>query len=158
MILNILWMTARWLKMWRSWPLKREITLLRDSLSSDLTSLGYPDLLLSSMACYLLMLDFLYFALRVFGHFSLRSEWQLVKVDYKSIFSRRCTKEDFETWHLLNQVPDIGMCWPLETGTTASWVWSSLAFYFWGKESSMSFGHECMTIRRKNVHTQDQQG
>ncbi|EGW13924.1 VPS10 domain-containing receptor SorCS3 [Cricetulus griseus] len=39
----------------------------------------------------------------VFGHFSLRSEWQLVKVDYKSIFSRRCTKEDFETWHLLNQ-------------------------------------------------------
>ncbi|NP_001099837.2 VPS10 domain-containing receptor SorCS3 precursor [Rattus norvegicus] len=39
----------------------------------------------------------------VFGHFNLRSEWQLVKVDYKSIFSRRCTKEDFETWHLLNQ-------------------------------------------------------
>ncbi|KAB1270765.1 VPS10 domain-containing receptor SorCS3 [Camelus dromedarius] len=40
---------------------------------------------------------------RVFGHFSLRSEWQLVKVDYKSIFSRRCTREDFQTWHLLNQ-------------------------------------------------------
>uniref|UniRef100_A0A7N5KGL1 Sortilin related VPS10 domain containing receptor 3 n=1 Tax=Ailuropoda melanoleuca TaxID=9646 RepID=A0A7N5KGL1_AILME len=39
----------------------------------------------------------------VFGHFSLRSEWQLVKVDYKSIFSRRCTKEDYQTWHLLNQ-------------------------------------------------------
>ncbi|GAB5578767.1 VPS10 domain-containing receptor SorCS3 [Prionailurus iriomotensis] len=45
-----------------------------------------------------------YWALkRVFGHFSLRSEWQLVKVDYKSIFSRRCTKEDYQTWHLLNQ-------------------------------------------------------
>lgn len=42
--------------------------------------------------------------LRVFGHFSLRSEWQLVKVDYKSIFSRHCTKEDYQTWHLLNQV------------------------------------------------------
>ncbi|KAF6111579.1 sortilin related VPS10 domain containing receptor 3 [Phyllostomus discolor] len=39
----------------------------------------------------------------VFGHFSLRSEWQLVKVDYKSIFSRHCTKEDYQTWHLLNQ-------------------------------------------------------
>uniref|UniRef100_A0A5F8GHT5 Sortilin related VPS10 domain containing receptor 3 n=1 Tax=Monodelphis domestica TaxID=13616 RepID=A0A5F8GHT5_MONDO len=39
----------------------------------------------------------------VFGHFSLRSEWQLVKVDYKSIFSRRCNKDDFQTWHLLNQ-------------------------------------------------------
>uniref|UniRef100_A0A8C3UR86 Sortilin related VPS10 domain containing receptor 3 n=1 Tax=Catharus ustulatus TaxID=91951 RepID=A0A8C3UR86_CATUS len=39
----------------------------------------------------------------VFGHFSLRSEWQLVKVDYKSLFSRRCTKEDHQTWHLHNQ-------------------------------------------------------
>uniref|UniRef100_A0A4W2EDV3 VPS10 domain-containing receptor SorCS3 n=1 Tax=Bos indicus x Bos taurus TaxID=30522 RepID=A0A4W2EDV3_BOBOX len=39
----------------------------------------------------------------VFGHFSLRSEWQLVKVDYKSIFSRHCSKEDYQTWHLLNQ-------------------------------------------------------
>uniref|UniRef100_A0A452DQM7 VPS10 domain-containing receptor SorCS3 n=1 Tax=Capra hircus TaxID=9925 RepID=A0A452DQM7_CAPHI len=39
----------------------------------------------------------------VFGHFSLRSEWQLVKVDYKSIFSRHCSEEDYQTWHLLNQ-------------------------------------------------------
>ncbi|XP_039337917.1 VPS10 domain-containing receptor SorCS3 isoform X5 [Mauremys reevesii] len=39
----------------------------------------------------------------IFGHFSLRSEWQLVKVDYKSIFSRRCNKEDYQTWHLHNQ-------------------------------------------------------
>ncbi|XP_029101458.1 VPS10 domain-containing receptor SorCS3 [Monodon monoceros] len=39
----------------------------------------------------------------VFGHFSLHSEWQLVKVDYKSIFSRHCSKEDYETWRLLNQ-------------------------------------------------------
>ncbi|XP_065529017.1 VPS10 domain-containing receptor SorCS3 [Lathamus discolor] len=39
----------------------------------------------------------------VFGHFSLRSEWQLVKVDYKSIFNRRCNKDDYQTWHLHNQ-------------------------------------------------------
>uniref|UniRef100_F7ETM3 VPS10 domain-containing receptor SorCS3 n=2 Tax=Ornithorhynchus anatinus TaxID=9258 RepID=F7ETM3_ORNAN len=39
----------------------------------------------------------------VFGHFSLRSEWQLVKVDYRAIFSRRCNKDDYQTWHLLNQ-------------------------------------------------------
>uniref|UniRef100_A0A8C3RAG9 Sortilin related VPS10 domain containing receptor 3 n=1 Tax=Cyanoderma ruficeps TaxID=181631 RepID=A0A8C3RAG9_9PASS len=39
----------------------------------------------------------------VFGHFSLRSEWQLVKVDYKSLFSHRCTKDDYQTWHLHNQ-------------------------------------------------------
>ncbi|XP_029466602.1 VPS10 domain-containing receptor SorCS3 [Rhinatrema bivittatum] len=39
----------------------------------------------------------------VFGHFSLRSEWQLVKVDYKSIFGRKCNENDYQTWHLHNQ-------------------------------------------------------
>jgi len=39
-----------------------------------------------------------------FGHFSHRSEWQLIKIDYKSIFSRKCTEEDYQTWHLHNQV------------------------------------------------------
>uniref|UniRef100_A0A803YJ55 Sortilin related VPS10 domain containing receptor 3 n=1 Tax=Meleagris gallopavo TaxID=9103 RepID=A0A803YJ55_MELGA len=39
----------------------------------------------------------------IFGHFSLRSEWQLVKVDYKPIFSRKCNKDDYQTWHLHNQ-------------------------------------------------------
>ena len=27
-----------------------------------------------------------------------------MKVDYKSIFSRHCSEEDYQTWHLLNQV------------------------------------------------------
>lgn len=39
-----------------------------------------------------------------FGHFSHRSEWQLIKIDYKSIYSRKCTEEDYQTWHLHNQV------------------------------------------------------
>uniref|UniRef100_A0A8D3DBS1 PKD domain-containing protein n=1 Tax=Scophthalmus maximus TaxID=52904 RepID=A0A8D3DBS1_SCOMX len=38
-----------------------------------------------------------------FGHFSHRSEWQLIKIDYKSIFSRKCIEEDYQTWHLHNQ-------------------------------------------------------
>ncbi|XP_006630890.2 VPS10 domain-containing receptor SorCS3 [Lepisosteus oculatus] len=38
-----------------------------------------------------------------FGHFSHRSEWQLVKIDYKSIFTRKCTEGDYQTWHLHNQ-------------------------------------------------------
>ncbi|KAM9770526.1 LOW QUALITY PROTEIN: VPS10 domain-containing receptor SorCS3-like [Menidia menidia] len=38
-----------------------------------------------------------------FGHFSHRSEWQLIKIDYKSIFTRMCTKDDYHTWHLHNQ-------------------------------------------------------
>uniref|UniRef100_A0A8C4S1L2 Sortilin related VPS10 domain containing receptor 1 n=1 Tax=Erpetoichthys calabaricus TaxID=27687 RepID=A0A8C4S1L2_ERPCA len=39
----------------------------------------------------------------IFGHVSHRSEWQLVKVDYRSIFNRRCVEEDYQTWHLHNQ-------------------------------------------------------
>ncbi|XP_061763847.1 VPS10 domain-containing receptor SorCS3 [Nerophis ophidion] len=38
-----------------------------------------------------------------FGHFSHRSEWQLIKIDYKSVSSRKCTEEDYQTWHLHNQ-------------------------------------------------------
>ncbi|XP_068113723.1 VPS10 domain-containing receptor SorCS1-like isoform X5 [Hyperolius riggenbachi] len=38
----------------------------------------------------------------VFGHFGHRSEWQLVKVDYKSIFDRRCNPEDYLPWQLHN--------------------------------------------------------
>uniref|UniRef100_A0A8C9VMM7 Sortilin related VPS10 domain containing receptor 3b n=1 Tax=Scleropages formosus TaxID=113540 RepID=A0A8C9VMM7_SCLFO len=38
-----------------------------------------------------------------FGHFSHRSEWQLIKIDYKSVFTRECTQGDYQTWHLLNQ-------------------------------------------------------
>ncbi|XP_051559211.1 VPS10 domain-containing receptor SorCS3 [Myxocyprinus asiaticus] len=38
-----------------------------------------------------------------FGHFSHRSEWQLIKIDYKSIFTKRCTEGDYQTWHLHNQ-------------------------------------------------------
>uniref|UniRef100_A0A8B9L9C8 Sortilin related VPS10 domain containing receptor 3 n=1 Tax=Astyanax mexicanus TaxID=7994 RepID=A0A8B9L9C8_ASTMX len=41
--------------------------------------------------------------LTFFGHFSDRSEWQLIKIDYKSMFTKRCTEGDFQTWHLHNQ-------------------------------------------------------
>ncbi|KAJ8402772.1 hypothetical protein AAFF_G00364440 [Aldrovandia affinis] len=39
----------------------------------------------------------------LFGHVSHRSEWQLVKIDFRSIFNRRCTEGDYQTWHLHNQ-------------------------------------------------------
>ncbi|XP_053184758.1 VPS10 domain-containing receptor SorCS1 [Scomber japonicus] len=39
----------------------------------------------------------------IFGHVSHRSEWQLVKIDYRSIFNRRCMEADYQTWHLHNQ-------------------------------------------------------
>ncbi|XP_062866910.1 VPS10 domain-containing receptor SorCS3 [Trichomycterus rosablanca] len=41
--------------------------------------------------------------LTFFGHFSDRSEWQLIKIDYKSLFTKRCTEGDYQTWHLHNQ-------------------------------------------------------
>ncbi|XP_045927245.1 VPS10 domain-containing receptor SorCS1-like isoform X1 [Micropterus dolomieu] len=39
----------------------------------------------------------------IFGHFSHRSEWQLVKIDFRSIFQQRCTSEDYMTWQLHNE-------------------------------------------------------
>lgn len=42
-----------------------------------------------------------------FGHFSHRSEWQLIKIDYKGLFSRRCMDGDYQTWHLHNKVTGI---------------------------------------------------
>ncbi|KAF7216645.1 transcript variant X4 [Nothobranchius furzeri] len=39
----------------------------------------------------------------IFGHVSHRSEWQLVKIDFRSIFNRRCTEVDYQTWHLHDQ-------------------------------------------------------
>ncbi|KAI5090031.1 VPS10 domain-containing receptor SorCS3 [Silurus meridionalis] len=41
--------------------------------------------------------------LTFFGHFSDRSEWQLIKIDYKSLFTKRCAEGDYQTWHLHNQ-------------------------------------------------------
>ncbi|XP_055781662.1 VPS10 domain-containing receptor SorCS1-like isoform X1 [Salvelinus fontinalis] len=38
----------------------------------------------------------------IFGHFSHRSEWQLVKIDFKAIFNRRCNPDDYQTWQLHN--------------------------------------------------------
>ncbi|XP_053730343.1 VPS10 domain-containing receptor SorCS3 [Synchiropus splendidus] len=38
-----------------------------------------------------------------FGHFGHRSEWQLIKIDYKGLFSRRCMDGDYQTWYLHNK-------------------------------------------------------
>uniref|UniRef100_A0AAR2KKJ9 PKD domain-containing protein n=1 Tax=Pygocentrus nattereri TaxID=42514 RepID=A0AAR2KKJ9_PYGNA len=35
-----------------------------------------------------------------FGHFSYLSDWQLVKIDYSALLSRKCTEGDYQTWHL----------------------------------------------------------
>ncbi|XP_037386320.1 VPS10 domain-containing receptor SorCS2, partial [Talpa occidentalis] len=36
----------------------------------------------------------------VFGHISFRSDWELVKVDFRPSFSRRCGEEDYGSWDL----------------------------------------------------------
>ncbi|XP_053292323.1 VPS10 domain-containing receptor SorCS3 [Pleuronectes platessa] len=38
-----------------------------------------------------------------FGHFSHRSEWQLIKIDYRGLFSRRCMGGDYQKWQLHNK-------------------------------------------------------
>ncbi|XP_051561285.1 VPS10 domain-containing receptor SorCS1-like [Myxocyprinus asiaticus] len=39
----------------------------------------------------------------IFGHVSHRSEWQLVKIDFRSIFNRRCMEPDYVQWILHDQ-------------------------------------------------------
>ncbi|XP_051993220.1 VPS10 domain-containing receptor SorCS1-like [Xyrauchen texanus] len=39
----------------------------------------------------------------IFGHVSHRSEWQLVKIDFRSIFNRRCMESDYVQWVLHDQ-------------------------------------------------------
>ncbi|XP_025777413.1 VPS10 domain-containing receptor SorCS2 [Puma concolor] len=36
----------------------------------------------------------------VFGHISFRSDWELVKVDFRPSFSRQCSEDDYGSWHL----------------------------------------------------------
>uniref|UniRef100_A0A8C8S642 VPS10 domain-containing receptor SorCS2 n=1 Tax=Pelusios castaneus TaxID=367368 RepID=A0A8C8S642_9SAUR len=36
----------------------------------------------------------------VFGHISYRSDWELVKVDFRPSFPRECTEDDYESWDL----------------------------------------------------------
>ncbi|KAH0618070.1 hypothetical protein JD844_017039 [Phrynosoma platyrhinos] len=38
----------------------------------------------------------------VFGHISYRSDWELVKVDFRPFFPRECTDEDYQPWDLTN--------------------------------------------------------
>ncbi|XP_053314228.1 VPS10 domain-containing receptor SorCS2 isoform X2 [Spea bombifrons] len=38
----------------------------------------------------------------VFGHISYRSDWELVKVDFRPTFSKECTEEDYDSWDLSN--------------------------------------------------------
>ncbi|XP_038601463.1 VPS10 domain-containing receptor SorCS2 isoform X2 [Tachyglossus aculeatus] len=38
----------------------------------------------------------------VFGHISFRSDWELVKVDFRPTFPRECSEDDYEPWDLTN--------------------------------------------------------
>nr|XP_028594155.1 VPS10 domain-containing receptor SorCS2 isoform X1 [Podarcis muralis] len=43
----------------------------------------------------------------IFGHISFRSDWELVKVDFRPSFPRECTDEDYESWDLTNLQGDL---------------------------------------------------
>lgn len=74
----------------------------------------------------------------VFGHISYRSDWELVKVDFRQSFPRQCSELDYESWQLMDlQVihPEHTdhahlffhslNCWILPSprrGRSASWV------------------------------------
>ncbi|XP_072112009.1 VPS10 domain-containing receptor SorCS2 isoform X2 [Mobula birostris] len=39
----------------------------------------------------------------IFGHISFRSDWELVKVDFRPLFHRQCSPNDYDSWDLMNQ-------------------------------------------------------
>nr|XP_032806532.1 VPS10 domain-containing receptor SorCS2-like isoform X1 [Petromyzon marinus] len=39
----------------------------------------------------------------MFGHASLRSDWELVKIDFRTLFFHDCSDEDYENWTFHNQ-------------------------------------------------------
>nr|XP_023996817.1 VPS10 domain-containing receptor SorCS2-like [Salvelinus alpinus] len=44
----------------------------------------------------------------VFGHISYRSDWELVKVDFRQSFPRQCTEGDYDSWKLTDlQEPSL---------------------------------------------------
>ncbi|XP_044136565.1 VPS10 domain-containing receptor SorCS2 [Bufo gargarizans] len=60
----------------------------------------------------------------VFGHISYRSEWELVKVDFRPSFIRECTEEDYDSWDLSNTQGDyciMGQQRSFRKRKTSSW-------------------------------------
>lgn len=53
---------------------------------------------------------FLIFLFRVFGHISYRSDWELVKVDFRPSFPRECSDDDYESWELTNLQVFMVLC------------------------------------------------
>lgn len=47
----------------------------------------------------------------VFGHISFRSDWELVKVDFRPSFSRPCREEDYGSWDLTDLKVGGGLGW-----------------------------------------------
>lgn len=44
--------------------------------------------------------DFVACVSSVFGHISYRSDWELVKVDFRQSFPRQCAESDYDSWQL----------------------------------------------------------
>ncbi|KAM4808723.1 VPS10 domain-containing receptor SorCS2 [Rhinophrynus dorsalis] len=67
----------------------------------------------------------------VFGHISYRSDWELVKVDFRPSFSRECTEEDYDSWNLSNPQGDhciMGQQRSFRKRKTSSWCIKGRSF------------------------------
>lgn len=74
--------------------------------------------------------------LRVFGHISFRSDWELVKVDFRPSFPRQCGEDDYSSWDLtdlqVGRVTYSPKPFPPPGNLTDVNLWaSSLSGIFW---------------------------
>ncbi|XP_066429423.1 VPS10 domain-containing receptor SorCS2 [Eleutherodactylus coqui] len=67
----------------------------------------------------------------VFGHFGYRSDWELVKVDFRPSFFKECTEEDYDSWNLSNTQGDhciMGQQRSFRKRKTSSWCIKGRSF------------------------------
>ncbi|ELK06536.1 VPS10 domain-containing receptor SorCS2 [Pteropus alecto] len=69
--------------------------------------------------------------LNIFGHISFRSDWELVKVDFRPSFSRPCGEEDYSSWDLTDLQGDrclMGQQRSFRKRKPASWCTKGRSF------------------------------
>ncbi|KTF80765.1 hypothetical protein cypCar_00004611 [Cyprinus carpio] len=74
----------------------------------------------------------------VFGHISYRSDWELVKVDFRQSFPRQCTEADYDSWKLTD----------LQVVNQLLFKWRLMAGFLLQREKCI-MGQERMYRRRK---------
>lgn len=104
----------------------------------------------------------------VFGHISYRSDWELVKVDFRQSFPLQCTESDYESWQLTDMqvMHTHKYSTDIQSVTCVSFIWNHIYISPWsysgrevhygpGAEFQEKEGH-IVLYQRKKLHLSSQ--